>query len=240
MSTPAKPSSPASSSDANAVLVLSFDERLRLFWQKNGSKILIVCAILLIAIIAKGGWDALQASKQRAISADYASAGSTPEKLQSFATANPGHVLSGIALLRVADEDYKAGKYAEAITGYEKAATVQGDTFLAARAKLGLAMAKVAAGRGAEGETSLTQIANDATIDKAFRAEAAYQLASLAFGAGKMDEVKKNVDLITQIDPASPWAQRALYFQAATTGAVPVAGGNAPVPPVIQFNAPGK
>ena len=63
------------------------------------------------------------------------------------------------------------------------------------------------------------------------RAEAAYHLASLATVAGKADEVRKLVALISQIDATSSWAQRATLLLAnlpagQAPGEAPAAGLN--------------
>ncbi len=55
----------------------------------------------------------------------------------------------------------------------------------------------------------LKQLSGDAGQLKAIRTEAAYHLVSLAADAGKADEVKNYLEQLMQIDPASPWTQRA-------------------------------
>ena len=242
MTKPATPSaSPSAGADRNVVAVdehyiaLTFEDRLRIFWQKNDKSVIALVVVVLLAILANGAWDYRTAQREREIEREYAAA-STPEQLKAFAGAHAGHVLTGIARLRLADEDYAAGKWTEAGYGYEDAIATLKSGPLASRARLGLAMAKVQSGKTAEGEAALKQLATDATEPKGTRVEAAYQLASLANVAGKPDDVRKYSDLVMQIDPASPWLQRALMLRASLAPAPAPAGAV----PEVKFPAPGK
>ena len=219
MTTPATPSAPKSAGDSpnlvavdEAYTALTFEDRLRIFWQKNGKTVLALLVLALIAIVAKGGWDYMEAGKERDIQQAYAAAG-TPDKLQAFAAAHADHLLAGVARLRIADDAYAAGKATEAISGYEQAIAVLKSGPLNSRAKLGLAMAKLQAGKTADGTAALQQLANDTTEPKGTRVEACYQLASLASVAGKADDVRKYSQQLMQIDATSPWTQRVFMLQ---------------------------
>ena len=156
----------------------------------------------------------MAANKEQDIQQAYAAA-TTPDKLQAFAAAHADHLLAGVARLRVADDAYAAGKFTDAISGYEQAITALKSGPPTSRAKLGLAMSKLQAGRAADGTAALQQLANDTTEPKGTRVEACYQLASLASVAGKADDVRKYSQQLLQIDPASPWTQRVFMLQAA-------------------------
>ena len=248
MTTPASPSQPTPAGDDRnlvavdaAYIAPSFEDRLHAFWKKNGTAVIVLCAIILVGIVAKGGWDYMAAQKDAGIQQDYAGA-TTPEKLKSFAAANSGHILGAVAQLRLADDAYAAGKAAEAATGYEQAAAALKTGPLFARAQLGQAMAKIAAGKTAEGETALKALAGDSTQFKGIRTEAAYHLASLAAEAGRTEDLKKFSEQVAQIDPASPWTQRAMSLRASlaapTVGAAPVTP--AAPPAGVQVKLPGK
>jgi hypothetical protein len=234
MTKPAAPSAPKSSGDdRNLVAVdenyvaLTFEDRLRIFWQKNGRTVVAFVVVVLLAILARGGWDYLAAQKEQALEREYAAAG-TSDQLKAFAAAHAGHELAGIAQLRLADEAYAAGKSADAISGYEATVAVIKTGPLASRARLGLAMAKIQSGKTAEGEATLKQLASDATEAKGIRVEAAYQLASLAAVAGKANDARKYSDQIMQVDPASPWLQRAMMLRASLAPAETAPTGTAP------------
>jgi hypothetical protein len=219
MTTPATPSaSKPAGDDRNLVAVdaataATLEDKLHVFWQKNGTVVLAVCGLVLVGIIAKGGWDYLGRQKELDIEKDYAAA-TTPEARKAFASAHPDHNLGGIAQLRLADDAYAAGKAAEALTAYESTLKIIKEGPLAARARLGLALSKILTGKTAEGTADLKQIAGDANQFKGVRAEAAYQLTSLAADAGNGADVQKYATQLMGIDPQSPWSQRAISLRA--------------------------
>ena len=250
MTTPATPSSPKSGDDRNLVAVdenyiaPTFEDRLRLFWEKNGTIVLVLCGLVLAAILAKGGWDYLQSQKEGEIGRAYAAA-STPEQLKAFAAAHPGHSLAGIVQLRLADDAYAAGKSAEALGGYEQAVAAIKAGPLAARAGLGRALAKIQAGKAADGAAELKQISGNASELKGLRAEATYHLASLAAESGTAAEVQTYSEQLMKIDPSSPWAQRAMALRAslptpAPATVAPSDATPAEVAPTMQIKLPGK
>jgi hypothetical protein len=219
MPTPATPSasSPAGNT-RNAktaepvVYTLGFEERMQRFWQHNSKIIAVALVVVLLAIAAKGAWEYLAAQREQDIGQAYAAA-TTPAQIKAFIAANPGHPLAGVAQLRTADEAYAEGKFAEAGSAYEQAIATLKTGPLVSRARLGAAMSKLQGGRAPEGEAALKAIAADTKEVKAFRAEAAYHLASYAFANGKTDDVKTYTDQLSQIDLSSPWAQRAMTFR---------------------------
>ena len=128
----------------------------------------------------------------------------------------------------MADDAYKAGKAADAAAGYEKAAGILKSGPLAARARVGLALSQVLAGKAADGAKALSQVAGDEKEFKAVRAEAMYHLCSLAAEAGQADEVQKRVDELMKLDVSSPWPQRAMSLRA------PLPAAPAPAAPAAE------
>lgn len=216
---------------------------MRVFWSKNRNVVFALCAGVVLAIVAKGGWDYYSHQREVGIGQAYATA-TTPDQLKAFATAHAGHPLAGVAQIRMADEAYKAGKAADAVAGYEKALAILKEGPLAARAKLGRALAQVMAGKTAEATNDLKQLASDSSQFKAVRTEAIYHLTSLAVEAGNATDAQKYVDQLMQIDVSSPWTQRAMSLRA-TLPAVPAAAAaaepkkDAPATGV-QVKLPGK
>lgn len=190
-----------------------FTEWLQLFWAKNSAAVLTGCTLVLLGILAKGGWEMYVEHREASIGKAYGVA-TTTEQVKQFIASHAGHPLSGVALLRLADEDYAAGKYAEAGANYEKAIAPLGELPLGARAKLGAAMSQILAGKAAEGEASLKKIMDDASSFKALRAEAAYHLISQSVSSGKTGEINALIDKLLQIDGTSIWAQRAMMLRA--------------------------
>jgi len=218
MSPSATPSTPSPAGDdrnlvpVDATTAVSFEDKLQLLWKRNRTAILGLCVAIVAAILAKGGWDYYSRQKELDVEKAYAAA-TTPDQLKAFIVAHPNHALGGIAQLRTADEAYTASKSADAVAGYDKAIGVLKTGPLAARAKLGRALAKVQAGNAPEATTELKQIADDAGQLKAIRAEAAYHLTGLAVEARNAAEAQKFVDQLNQIDPMGAWAQRAVMLR---------------------------
>jgi hypothetical protein len=243
--TPATPN-PAGD-DRNLVAVdsttaVTFEEKLQLFWQKNRTAVLGVCVVVLLAILAKGAWDYFAQERERDVEKAYTTA-MTPEQLKAFSASHGEHSLGAIAQIRIADDAYAAGKSADAIAGYEKAISVLKDDPLAARAKIGRALAKAQGGKAAEAATELKQIADDANQFKAARAEAAYHLTSLAVDAGNAADAQKYVDQLNQIDPMGGWAQRAMMLRAtlpATPAPAATPASEKKEEPAVQLKLPGK
>ena len=147
-SAPLDPHSPGNAPTSDAPVAPNFEETLRKFWAKNAKVILLACATVFVVIIAKGGLEYFRTQKEKEIGAAYGSA-STSEKLKSFASAHPDHLLGAAATLRLADEAYSAGKYTEAAAGYQKAAAVFKTGPFGGRALLGAAVSKVLGGQAA-------------------------------------------------------------------------------------------
>jgi hypothetical protein len=198
---------------------------------------------VLLGIIAKGGWDYLNRQKELDVEKDYAAA-TTPEARKAFVAAHPEHSLAGIAQLRLADDAYAAGKFADALAGYEAVQKILKDGPLAARAKLGAALTKISSGKTADGTAELKALAGDPSQFKGVRAEAAYQLTSLAADAANGADVQKFADQLMSIDPQCAWAQRAIALRAMyPAAAVPApvkAGDQAPAAGGVQVKLPGK
>jgi hypothetical protein len=244
MTTPATPSSPKPAGDDRNLVAVdenyvapSFEDKLHTFWAKNSTAVLVLCVAVLLGIVAKYGWDEVQKNRDNEIRADFAAA-STSEKLKAFALNHPGHPLAGVAQLQLADEAYTAGKSADAVLGYQTAVPLLKGTPFAGRAQLGLAMAQIQAGKNAEGEAALKALGSDEGQLKGVRAEAIYQLTSIAVTAARADDVKKFSDQLMALDPASPWTQRALAMRA-TVPVTPPAPATT-TEPGLQIKLPGK
>jgi len=231
MPTPA-PSNPnlTPAAAGDPVAAPNFEARLHTFWEKYANAVYMLCAIVLIAIIGKGGYESYVAHHENEIGADYAAASSN-EKLKAFATGHPGHQLAGVARLRLGDDAYTNGDFTQASLDYQAAVEVLKAGPFAGRARLGLAMAKLLGGQTADGENQLKQLANDVGQMKTVRAEATYQLAAQANAAGHTDEALKYLDQIMTIEPSGVWAQRAMMLRStlsASTAAVGLPSGGSP------------
>lgn len=202
-------SSPRADPSAAPVAEPGFEVFVHAFWIKNRGFILMLCVIVLLGIVGREGWQYFSSMREQSLQQEYAQISENPEKLVSFADANSGHPLAGVAYLQVADRKFEAADYAKAATYYSKAAGSLKNEALAGRAKLGSAMCLISSGDTVGGEAALKAVGADQTISNAARAEATYHLASMALEAGRSEDVAKFVAEITKIDLGGPWAQRA-------------------------------
>jgi hypothetical protein len=202
-------SSPHADPSAVVVAEPGFEVTLHAFWNKNRGFILLLCGIILVGIIGREGWQYFSTMREKNLQEEYAQISDKPDRLAAFAETNSGHPLAGVAYLQIADRKFEAADFKEAVTFYTKAAGSLKNESLLGRAKLGSAISQVSSGDSTGGEAALKAISAEQTLPKAVRAEATYHLASLAYEAGKPDEVRKLVDDITKIDLGGPWSQRA-------------------------------
>ncbi|OHE89327.1 MAG: hypothetical protein A3G75_00715 [Verrucomicrobia bacterium RIFCSPLOWO2_12_FULL_64_8] len=241
---------PAAPHAENTPAAPDFDEQVRTFWEKNRNSLLTVCVAVILAILVRGAWDWQSARREAGIQAAFAAA-TAPEKLRAFSRDHVGHPLAGAAHLKLADDAYAAGRYAEALSDYEKAGPALPDTPFAARALLGKAMCLIQSGKDTDGMAILNRLADDATQMRATRCEAAYHLAGLALAAGKYDEATKRVDLIMQLDSGGLTNQRASWAQLAmllriripvpmAPGAAAPAGQKGESTPAASIKLPGS
>jgi hypothetical protein len=233
-------SAPSSGDDRNLVtvdenyLAPSFEDRLRLFWEKNSRAVLAAIALVLVVILAKGGYEIVHAQNEKAVAADYAAA-TTDEQLEAFVAAHSGHVLGGLAQLRLADSAYSAGNYTGARAAYDKASGILKSNTFGQRARLGSAVSAIQAGATAEGEAALKQLSSDLNLDKIVRAEATCTLASLAAAAGDSAEAIRLIEQTTTIDPDGPWAERATMLRATLPAVVSAPSDPDQTVPAVSF-----
>ncbi|MFY9926209.1 MAG: tetratricopeptide repeat protein [Opitutaceae bacterium] len=210
-------------------------EALRRTWETYGNMIYLVCGVILLAILAKGGWDYLNRQKELGIQNEFALC-VTPDSFRSFASNHPGHPLAGAAEVMVADNSYASGKYGDAVSAYSAAIPDLPQGPVLARARLGLAMSMALSGRVSDAEASLRQIINDATLSASVRCEAGYHLAVMSVAAGRGADVQKLAEQVMQIDPESPFAERTFALRSST----PEAPAAAPAVGLPAVALPGK
>jgi predicted negative regulator of RcsB-dependent stress response len=218
----------------------AFETAIHAFWVKNRQGILVLCITALLAIIGTQAWQYFAASREQGVQAEYAKIADQTSRLEGFANANSGHPLAGVAWLRLADEKFSAGDYKTAATDYQKAAGSLQNAALLGRARLGAAVSQLNGGDRAAGEAALKAVSVDTALDKGARAEAAYQLVSLAADAGKADEVKKLAEEVSRIDATSSWAQRATLLVTSSPTAAKPADATKPADSGITFKPSGK
>ena len=217
----------------------AFETAIHAFWVRNRQGMLVMCVTALLAIVGTYAWQSIAAGREADVQAEYAKISDQPVKLEGFANANSGHPLAGVAWLRLADEKFSAGDFKTAAADYQKATGSLKNDALLGRAKLGAAMSQLNGGDVAGGSAALKAVSADTTLAKGARAEAAYQLVSLAADAGHADEVKRLAEEVSKIDATSMWAQRATLL--VTSPAIAAkAGDTKPADAGLTFKTPGK
>jgi TolA-binding protein len=215
---------PATPSDANqAAIPVSSEEKLKKAWDTYGSLVYIACAVVAIGILAKGGWDYLNVQKELGIKKDFAEC-TTPDAYRAFINNHPGHVLTGVAELIIANDAYAGGKFSDAVAGYGSAIADLPAGPAQSNARMGLAMSLAQTGKTAEAEASLRTLMNDAAQLKTTRTEAGYHLAEIALNDGRGAEVQKIAEQVMQIDPSSPFSERTFTLRAPVASALTVPG----------------
>ena len=207
-----------------SVAAPDLEENVRQFWEKNRSMIMAVSAVIILAILGRHGWQWMQDGKIAAEREAFAAV-STDGERKAFAADHSGSQLGGVALLEVADNAFKEGRWDDAIAAYDSAGEVLADGVLGSRIRLGRAMAQLKKDDSAGGQSALRDIANDLGAARAVRTEAAYHIASIAAANSDADGLAELVTQINSIDPASSYAQRVLLLQAS----LPVAASDSDV-----------
>ncbi len=141
---------PTPNANAQPVFAPSFEDHLREFWLKYSRGIYTVVIVAFVSILAKGAYDWNAARVEKEIAAEYNAAASN-DKLRAFASAHADHPLGGAASLRLADDAYTNGQYAEAAKLYQKASTALIEGAFGGRASLGHALSLALAGQKTEG-----------------------------------------------------------------------------------------
>jgi hypothetical protein len=218
MTTPATPSNATP-----AVPAPSSEEKLRQAWNSYGSLVYIVFALIAVGILAKGGWDYLNVQKEVGIRKDFAEC-TTPDAYRTFIGNHPGHALTGVAELMIANDAYAGGKFSDAVAGYGSAMADLPAGPAQSSARMGLAMSLAQTGKAADAESSLRLILNDPSELKTTRTEAGYHLAELALSEGRGSEVQKLSEQVMQIDPTSPFSERTFTLRAPVASSLTVPG----------------
>jgi tetratricopeptide (TPR) repeat protein len=134
------------SADGTPLPEPTLEERAQVFWMENKKTILLTCALVLLVLVAKEGVLYYIDQREKAIGAEFAAAGNDAAKLRSFTSAHADHQLAGLAWLALGDAAYKDGKFAEAVTAYDKAVPLTAGTAFGGRALIGKAFSQGLAG----------------------------------------------------------------------------------------------
>ncbi len=218
---------------AEATASPELEEVVQQFWDKNRNLLIGLAAIILLSIVVRNGWAIMQAGQLESAREDYAAA-TTDEALKTFAADQSGSQLAGAALLKLADNAFKDGRYTDAISGYDAAAAELEGSVFANRISLGRAMAQLKSGDEANAMASLRSLANDTDVSDAVRSEAIFHLAGRAEESGNVAELSELATQLDAVGPGSSWAQRVSLMQASIASA----DSESEVSGAISFDTP--
>lgn len=193
-------------------LAPSFEDKMLIFWEKNGRTVIAILVIVALAIIARWGFAMFAESRERAIAAEYAAAKDDAAR-RAFAQSHPTAPLAGVSLLGLADAAYAAGDFSAAQADYDAAAKILPATALGDRARLGSGLSKLQAGDAAGAKSILESLANDPAFTRSLRGEAGFHLAVMARDAGQIADANKWVEQVLATDPSGLWAQRSMMLR---------------------------
>lgn len=198
--------------DARESEEISFEDRIRIYWSENKGFISGSIFVLALVIIGFNGMRILQSQAEAKVQAAYAEA-KAADTLDAFAQANAGSELGGLAALSVADAAYEAADFERAINFYTVASGGLEGSILEGRALIGQAFARFYNGQEADALAQLADIAANASLAEATRAEAAYHLAIEADLAGRSDDFDRYTAQIENSELAGQWQQRLAMYQ---------------------------
>ncbi len=213
--TPAK--DPRKGDDRNLVIVdqdfgqPDLEDRMWLFWLRNRVLILSFLALIIAAIL---GYIAFLAGKEyslRSLQDEYQTVGEKPDEKLFFARAHANTPLAGVAALEAADKLYEekdyagaAGTYAEARKNFDVKNSFE--AMFAGRALSGEAFARIYAGEREKGAELLDLLAKNPAYPNAFRGQAGYSLALLAYEKNDLDGARNRLDSMSrELGGNNPW-----------------------------------
>lgn len=187
---------------------LEFEDKVWLYWKRNKSFIIASIVAMFVAIFAVQSWKVLKERRAAEISDAYAAA-SNIQELEDFAKKYPSEKLAGVSLIDAADLSYSNKDYAKSRLLYKNAASSLSGDILFGRALLGEAMSAFNASGAAEGKSLLKAVYENPSVQAAYRANAAYNLALAEISEGNFDAAKKILTSVSENPESSNWAQLA-------------------------------
>ena len=206
----------------------AIDEPLHGFGRRTAQALIVLCGLVLLFYIGRAGWDYIAGAEGRGHAAGL-SPPHDPEQVEGLCRRPPGPLPGGVAELQLADEAYAAGGWRTPPRRLHPGHALLKTGPLAARAQLGLAMAKIQSAVGPRVRRRCSQLADDTHQLRPSGRRPPTSLASLAASAGRADEVQKLGAQLMQMDPQQPLGAAGL--RAPGRGCRP--GGRArPLPPL--------
>ena len=186
---------PPAGDDRNLVVVdedfvnADTEDKLWLFWERNKGTIIRTSTGLVVGILAFLAFHFWNESRQEAIGEEYTACQDEAAR-RAFASRHSGDSLAAVALIEVADDLKKSGKFGDATKAYDEAArlaSLAGQApavaALSVRAKLYSALSRQEAG-DPKAEEAIIAIAEDPDAPETLRGFAMLTLVNNAVAKG--------------------------------------------------------
>lgn len=193
---------PPAGDDRNLVVVdedfanADAEDRLWLFWERNKGVIVRGTTAVVVGIIAYLAYFFWNESRREALGEEFTACQDEAAR-RAFASRHPGEALAAVALIDVADDLKKAGKFADAAKAYDEADRLAGQAgktpavrALGTRARLYAGLCRIEAGE-AGADKAIAAVADDADAPETLRGFAMLTLAHLAVAKGDAAEASK-------------------------------------------------
>jgi predicted negative regulator of RcsB-dependent stress response len=187
---------------------LSFEDRIRIYWDENRAFIIGSIIVLIAIIVGYQGLVAFQNSRERAVRNELATLTDDRDERIAFVERRANTPQGGFIALAIADEYFEDGEYADAAVFYQKAIDALGDNPLAGRAHLGRAISALRAGDTEQGRAMLEKIADNRNLPQATRAEAVFHLAIIALNNGDNSQLEARAAQLDGMPYAQIWQAR--------------------------------
>ncbi|QTF92302.1 hypothetical protein, partial [Halomonas sp. BM-2019] len=176
--------------DAAESASLSFEDRVRIYWDENRAFIIGSIVVLLVVVVGYQGLVAFQNIRERAVRDEFALVGDDLDERKAFVERRGNTPQGGFAALSVA------------------AIEALRDSPLAGRAHMGRAISALRGGDVAEGEAMLKAIADNRDLPQAARAEAVFHLAIIALSQGDSAQLESRAAQLDAMPFAQVWQNR--------------------------------
>lgn len=193
---------PPAGDDRNLVVVdddfvnADAEDRLWLFWERHKALIVQTTTAVVVGILGFLAFFFWNEGQRAELGVEFTACQDEAAR-RSFALRHPGEPLAAVAMVDVADELKRAGKFAEAAPAYDEAGRLAGlvgkspaAAALGTRARLYSALCRLEAGEAGASQ-GIAAVADDVNAPETLRGFAMLTLANVAISQGDTAEAAR-------------------------------------------------
>ena len=188
--------------------VMSAEEKISNYWEKNQKSILTSIGICFVAIVGLQGTKIVQNNAALKLQDAYKNA-LQEDSLNDFIKTYKDTLIGGFSALSLANDAYNNENYSDALMYFESAADslASNQSPLSSKAQIGIAFChyQLDLDRGIK---ALENLLNDDSILDSVRAEAGFTLTSLAKIQGNLEKAKAYAQIVSSLEKGGSWASR--------------------------------